>query len=104
MGDWIEACAADDIDVEDVLPVEIAGRQYAIYRSAESTFHATDGFCTHERFALAAGYVMGSTIECAKHNGTFNYKTGQALEAPACINLKTYRTKVEGGRVLIELG
>jgi 3-phenylpropionate/trans-cinnamate dioxygenase ferredoxin component len=104
MGHWVEACAADDVDPEDVIPVEIGGQQYAVIRSAEGDFYATDGYCTHERFPLAAGYVMGSTIECAKHNGTFNYKTGQGLEAPVCVNLKTYPAKVEDGRVLIELG
>ncbi len=103
MGDWVEACAAGDVDLEDVIPIEIAGQQYVIIRSPEGDFYATDGFCTHERFPLAAGYVMGSTIECAKHNGTFNYKTGEGLEAPVCVKLKTYRAKVEDGRVLIEL-
>ncbi len=104
MGEWIDACAVGDVDCEDVIPVEISGHQFAIIRADDGDFYATDGFCTHERFPLAAGYVMGSTIECAKHNGTFNYKTGQGLEAPVCVNLKTYRTRVTAGRVFIELG
>ena len=46
---------------------------------------------------------MDDIIECPKHNGRFNYKTGQALRAPVCVNLKTYPVKVEAGRVLIQL-
>ena len=38
-----------------------------------------------------------------EHNGRFNYKTGEAKGAPACVNLRTYPARVEGGRVLIEI-
>jgi 3-phenylpropionate/trans-cinnamate dioxygenase ferredoxin subunit len=53
---------------------------------------------------LADGLVMDETIECPKHNGRFNYKTGQALRAPVCVNLKTYPVKVDGGKVMIDIG
>jgi 3-phenylpropionate/trans-cinnamate dioxygenase ferredoxin component len=99
---WVEACSADDVDLEDVIPVDIEGHQYAIYRSPDNQFYATDGYCTHERFPLASGFVMGAIIECAKHNGTFNYKTGEGLEAPVCVNLKTFPVKVERGTVFVK--
>jgi 3-phenylpropionate/trans-cinnamate dioxygenase ferredoxin component len=102
--EWIKACNADDIDLEDVIQIEIAGRQYAVYRSPNGDYFATDGSCTHERFPLASGYVMGSIIECAKHNGTFDYTTGEALEAPACVKLTTHPVKVEQGSVYIKIG
>ena len=44
---------------------------------------------------------MGHLIECPKHNGQFDYRTGEAKRAPVCDNLKTYPIKVEGGRVFI---
>jgi 3-phenylpropionate/trans-cinnamate dioxygenase ferredoxin subunit len=52
---------------------------------------------------LADGLVMDYVIECPKHNGQFDYRTGEALRAPVCVNLNTYRVKVENGRVLIEV-
>lgn len=100
---WIEVCAADEIDEEDVIRFDHAGRTFAIYRSPEDTYHATDGLCTHERIHLADGLVMDHVIECPKHNGRFNYKSGEALGAPVCIDLKTYPVKVEGGTVFIGL-
>src|SRR6185437_8550650 len=75
---WVEACAVDDIEEEDVIEVECAGRAIAVYRSPQDTFHATDALCTHERASLADGLVQGDIIECPKHNGRFNYKTGEA--------------------------
>jgi 3-phenylpropionate/trans-cinnamate dioxygenase ferredoxin subunit len=101
---WIEACAADDIEAEDVIRFDDAGRTFAIYRSPDDEYFATDGFCTHEQAHLADGLVMDNIIECPKHNGRFDYTTGQAKGAPVCVDLKTYPVKVEGGKVLIDLG
>lgn len=101
---WIEACGVDDVDAEDVIRFDHGDRSFAIYRSPDDGFYATDGFCTHERTHLADGLVMDEIIECPKHNGRFNYKTGAAMGAPVCVNLQTYPVKVEGGKVLVQVG
>ena len=101
---WVEACKADDIDAEDVIRFDHGGRTFAIYRSADDKYYATDGLCTHERTHLAGGLVMDNIIECPKHNGRFDYRTGEAKGAPACVDLKTYPVKVEAGRVFVDLG
>lgn len=98
---WIKACSVDDVDEEDVIRFDHGGRTFAIYRSPEGEFFATDGLCTHEKIHLADGLVMDEIIECPKHNGRFNYRTGQAKGAPVCIDLKTYPVKVEAGNVFI---
>lgn len=103
MSTWIEACAVNDIDQEDVLRFDHDGRTFAIYRSPDDAFFATDGVCTHEQVHLADGLVMEHIIECPKHNGRFDYRTGKAQGAPVCVNLQTYPVKVEDGRVWIEL-
>lgn len=104
MANWIEACASDDIDAEDVIRFDHAGRTFAIYRSPDDKYYATDGLCTHEKVHLADGLVMDDIIECPKHNGRFDYTTGKAMGAPACVNLKTYAMKVENGKVFIDIG
>ena len=104
MTDWIPACARDDIDNEDVIRFDHGTQTFAIYRSPDDEFYATDGMCTHEHTCLADGLVMGDIIECPKHNGRFNYKTGDARGAPVCVNLRTYPVKVDAGKVLIQIG
>jgi 3-phenylpropionate/trans-cinnamate dioxygenase ferredoxin subunit len=101
---WVEACAADAIEREDVERFDHGGRTYAIYRSAEDEYFATDGLCTHEEAHLADGLVMDDIIECPKHNGLFNYKTGEAKGAPVCVDLKTYPVRIVAGKVLVDLG
>jgi 3-phenylpropionate/trans-cinnamate dioxygenase ferredoxin subunit len=103
MPDWVAACSQDDIDSEDVIRFDHGGRTFAIYRSLDGEFFTTEGLCTHEKVHLADGLVMDDIIECPKHNGRFNYKTGQAKGAPVCVNLKIFPVKVEGGRVLIQI-
>lgn len=103
MANWIKVCAADDIDVEDVLRFDYQGMTFAIYRSPDDRYYATDGLCTHEKVHLCDGLVMDNIIECPKHNGRFDYTTGIARGAPCIINLKSYPTNVEGGKVFINL-
>jgi 3-phenylpropionate/trans-cinnamate dioxygenase ferredoxin subunit len=102
--DWVEACATDEIDEEDVMRFDHGAFTFAIYRSADDKFFATDGLCTHEQVHLADGLVMGNIIECPMHNGRFNYRTGEAKGAPVCVNLKTYPVKIEDGKVLVQIG
>ncbi len=103
-GTWVDACGADDIDTEDVRRFDHGDRTFALYRTADDRYYATDGFCTHAKVHLAGGLVMDRIIECPKHNGRFDFTTGQAQGAPACVDLKTYPVKVENGRVLVCVG
>ena len=103
MSNWVEACAADDIDEEDVIRFDHGGRTFALYRSPDDRYFATDGLCTHEQVHLADGLVMDEIIECPKHNGRFNYKTGEARRAPARVNLCVYPVRTEAGRVKIKV-
>lgn len=100
---WIDACAAEDIDKEDLIRFDHAGRTYAIYHSPDGEFFCTDGLCTHEEVHLAEGLVMDYVIECPKHNGQFDYRTGAAKRAPVCQHLGTYPARLEAGRVYLDL-
>ena len=98
---WIDAVATDEIDEEDVMRWDHGGRTFAIYHSPDGEFFCTDGLCSHENVHLAGGLVMDYVIECPKHNGQFDYRTGEAKRAPVCVALRTYQARAEGGRVLV---
>ena len=101
--EWVDACAADDIAAEDVIRFDHAGKTYAIYRTEDDRYFATEGLCTHEKVHLADGLVMGTIIECPKHNGRFDYTTGAAKGAPVCVDLATYAVEVQSGRVRLKI-
>jgi 3-phenylpropionate/trans-cinnamate dioxygenase ferredoxin subunit len=98
---WIDAFAADEIEDEDVIRWDHGERTFAIYHGVDGQFYCTDGLCTHEQVHLAGGLVMDNEIECPKHNGLFDYRSGKALRAPVCEDLATYPAKAENGRVLV---
>jgi 3-phenylpropionate/trans-cinnamate dioxygenase ferredoxin subunit len=100
---WTKVCNLGDIQKEDMIRFDHAGRAFAIYRTTDDKYYATDGLCTHEKVHLTGGLVMGHIVECPKHNGRFDFTTGEAKGAPVCVNLKTYAVKVEAGVVFIGL-
>ncbi len=103
MAEWVDACDAEDIETEDLIRFDYGGRTFAIYRSPNDNYYCTDGLCTHEQVHLEDGLVMDNIIECPKHNGRFDYRTGEAKGAPVCVDLSTYPVMVENGRVFVHI-
>jgi len=64
---------------------------------------AVDDTCTHEDASLSSGVLEGEWVRCPLHGSRFNVCTGQALEEPAEEDLRCYRARVEGERILIAL-
>lgn len=103
MAEWVDVCAEDEIEEEDVLRFDLQDRTFAVYRDEDGAVFCTDGLCTHEQVHLADGLVLDDTVECPKHNGRFNYKTGAALRTPACIALATYPARIVDGRIEVQV-
>jgi 3-phenylpropionate/trans-cinnamate dioxygenase ferredoxin component len=103
MPNWIRACATTDISLDEMIRFDHGSQTFVIVRSEDDKFFALDGICSHEKVHLCDGLVMDGMIECPKHNGVFDYRTGTAKRAPACINLKTFPVRIENGEVWVEI-
>ncbi|MET1416683.1 MocE family 2Fe-2S type ferredoxin [Roseibium sp. HPY-6] len=103
MADWVRVCARDEIEPDDMLRFDHDGRTFVIYRTENDEFFASDGLCTHEQVHLEDGLLMDYVIECPKHNGRFDIRTGEGLGAPICEALATYNLRFEGEDVLVEI-
>ncbi|HXW82036.1 MAG TPA: fatty acid desaturase [Acidimicrobiales bacterium] len=90
--------------VGDVRRIDHAGNTYALYRLGNDEFALTDGLCTHAQTHLADGHLEGGVIECPKHNGRFDVRTGEAIRRPPKLALCTYAVEVADGRVIGYLG
>jgi 3-phenylpropionate/trans-cinnamate dioxygenase ferredoxin subunit len=100
---WIDACALDDIDPEDVIRFDHGTRTFAIYRTEDDEVFCSDGLCTHEQVHLADGLMMDYVIECPRHNGRFDVRNGKPLGAPVCVALSTYPARIDGDRIVVDL-
>lgn len=103
MPTWTRACATTDIELDEMIRFDQGAQTFVIIRSEDDTFHAMDGLCSHENVHLCTGLVMDGAVECPKHSATFDYRTGEATRAPACVDLRTFPVRVQDGQVFIEI-
>jgi nitrite reductase/ring-hydroxylating ferredoxin subunit len=101
MANRIDLCDVADVAPGNALKVEAQGLALAVF-NVDGEFYVTDDACTHGPGSLSEGYIEGDVVECNFHNGQFNIKTGEVVSPPCMIPVKTYRTVVENGRVLID--
>ena len=93
----------DAVPVGEVRRVDIGGRTFALYRLATDEVVVSDGLCTHGAAHLADGLVIDCMIECPKHNGRFDLRTGAATRKPALAPLTTHPCRIREGRVVADL-
>ena len=98
----IDLCSAAEIAPGNTLRFEADGFTLAVF-NVGGEFYVTDDQCTHGPGSLSEGYLEGDVIECNFHNGQFNVRTGEVVSPPCMVPIKTYKTSVENGRVLIEV-
>lgn len=95
--------ALNEIAVGRARRCDIGERTYALYRLNESEVAVSDGLCTHAAAHLAEGLILDGAIECPKHNGRFDLRTGEPLRRPAKDPLNIYPCEVVGGRIVADL-
>lgn len=81
-----------DVDGVEVLLCNVGG-----------TIYAVEDVCTHDGGPLDQGDLNGCTIMCPRHGATFDVTTGAALTLPAVVPLPTYRVRIDGDDVYVEV-
>ena len=99
---WLDISALGDVPEDDVLGVDAAGRDLALY-SVEGQVYATDNICTHGHARLCDGFLDGFEIECPLHQGKFDIRDGRPACDPVTVPVRTYPVKIEDGRVYVDL-
>jgi len=99
---WIYALAADELPADDVVGVNVAGRDIAIYTVGEAVY-ATDNLCTHGHARLCDGFLDGHEVECPLHQGKFDVRDGRPLCEPVTDALRCYPVKIEKQRVYLQI-
>lgn len=100
MAEFVKVATLSDVPEGFPVPVTVGGKQLALYNLA-GEIYATAEHCTHAEYSLCDGDIEGCTIVCPLHYASFDIKTGAVIDPPACDDLKTYETKVEGDDVFV---
>ena len=95
---------AADAHLPDETVVDVrAGETLVALARADGRWYAVEAWCTHAECPLTDGWVEGAAIRCPCHASLFDLATGAPLEGPAEEPVRSYATRVVGGRVEIEL-
>jgi len=82
--------------------VSVGDKQIALY-NVDGEIYATDNVCSHAFAMLTDGWLDGNEIECPLHAGRFDVRTGKGLGPPIPCDIKSYKVRVVGDEVQIDL-
>lgn len=98
----VRVCAKSEVGPESVKAFEAGDRRLAVY-NIEGKFYITDDECTHAAASLADGMLEGDVIECCMHMGSFRVPTGEVVQPPCEVPLRTYRVVVKDDDIYADL-
>ena len=102
MAKWVDVGFPEEIEDQGCKIIEINSIPIAIF-NLSGMFYAIEDNCPHQHLPLADGLVENNTITCPYHGAMFNIITGDVLAPPACDNLHIFATRVQDGKVQIEI-
>ena len=102
MPEFIRVATVAEVPPGTIKAVEVQGLQIALYNLG-GEFFATQEHCTHADAPLTDGAIEDGEVICPWHGARFNIKNGQATCGPAYGDLSTYRVRVVGDAVEIEV-
>jgi 3-phenylpropionate/trans-cinnamate dioxygenase ferredoxin subunit len=102
VGDYVRACALEDVEDGTANRVLLGNLPVAIVRS-NGEVYAIHDVCSHANVALSEGEIDDQTIECWLHGSRFDLVTGRPIGLPATQPVSVYPIKIDGGDVLVDL-
>ena len=94
---------AEALAVGELRRIDVDDRTFVLCRLNDDEYVVGDGLCTHHQVHLAGGAIVDGQIECPKHNGRFDARTGEATRKPAREALCMYPVRRVSGRLVSEL-
>lgn len=99
---YVVAAKVGEVPPGTVKATEVGDESVAIC-NVGGEFYAVANVCPHDEGPLNAGHLLGDEIECPRHGARFDVRTGQVRVLPAIVPLPTFRVKVEGVDILVDV-
>jgi nitrite reductase/ring-hydroxylating ferredoxin subunit len=100
--DFRRAASVNDLKPGEKLGVVLQGEPVLLV-NLENEYYAIGGKCTHRGCMLSDGTLEGSRIHCICHGSTFELKTGAVYRGPAAKPEPSYRVRVDGDQIQVEI-
>ncbi len=102
MANWVPVAKTTDVKPGQMKTFALNGKRFLI-ANWEGTFFATQDLCTHDGGTLGDGELVDGEIECPRHGGRFDLRTGAVTALPPMFPIRTYPVQVEGDTVLLSI-
>lgn len=103
MADFVKVASVNDVPPGELLMVQVDGED-VVLANVEGQIFAFGNECTHRGGPLSEGILEGDTVECPWHQGRFNVKTGDVVDAPPESPVPSYQVQVEGDEIRVAKG
>lgn len=97
---WIVVATLDELWEGEMTEVRVGDELILLAHLAGGDIRAYQGYCPHQRAALADGNVEGHILTCAAHLWQFNLLTGEGLNPKGC-RLQRYQLKIEDSTISV---
>jgi len=71
--------------------------------NVDGDIYAIEDVCTHDGGELDQGWLEGCRIMCPRHGAFFDVTTGAALTLPAVMPVATFKVRLEGNDIFVEV-
>jgi nitrite reductase/ring-hydroxylating ferredoxin subunit len=102
MSKFVKVATLDELGEQPVKCVEVEGQKIALFDVQGEMFALSDT-CTHRGGPLSEGELEGTTVTCPWHGARFDVRSGAVLGPPAAVGVKSYRVRVTGKDIAIEI-
>jgi 3-phenylpropionate/trans-cinnamate dioxygenase ferredoxin component len=103
MAMFVKAAPVSEISVGTKKTILVSDKKIAL-ANIDGEFFAIDDTCTHEQCSLGTeGFLDGNVMICGCHGAQFDVTNGKVLSLPAPTNVRSYKTKIDGKSVWIEV-
>lgn len=102
MPKFVEVAKKSQIPENGVIGVEVEGKTLALV-NLSGTIYALDDRCPHQDGPLSDGQIEGEEIVCPWHTSHFDVKTGRVTMDPAMEDVATYKVRLVGDAVEVEI-
>jgi 3-phenylpropionate/trans-cinnamate dioxygenase ferredoxin component len=100
MPEYVKVAQASELKPNHGKLVEVQEKKIALFNGK---FHAIDNTCTHRGGPLSEGELEGDEVTCPWHGAKFKVSTGEVLSPPAPKGVGSYKVRVNGPDIELEL-
>ena len=102
MAAFVKVATTGELAPGQAKRVEAGGKRIALF-NRDGAYHAIEDTCPHRGGPLSEGQVEGNVVICPWHGAKFDITTGEVLGPPARAGVASFRTRVSGSDVEVEL-